>query len=364
MYKCFEGWVKYNMDKIKNDYWAKSAEKRIEKSEESENKIIEKIRKLWDEVEDEIEKELTKFYYKNIEGTNLKLEDLHEVLSKEENAKLNKKAKNFYKEAKEKSWQSSYQKEVLNVSLRKKMKRLEELKLILNHILQSVHEYEQLQFSTGLKTIYETIYTKTMYDFQSELNFGVKFDLPNESVIKNILEQNWVGSNFVNRIWKIKGNLRVALEQELLRGFALGENPKKIAKRLSDKIGIAKRNAERLVRTEFNHIANEASFNAIQELDKKLGGGVFVKYIFLATLDKRTSEICQNLDLKEFLFTEKQEGINFPPIHPNCRSTYKTVIKRGIIGDRIAKRLDTGEVEYIPANITYKEWVEKFQKNT
>lgn len=348
----------------KKDYWTKCAEENIIKSEEAEQKTVKKIIKLWEDIEEEVEKELIRFYYKNSKDDKVKLEDLYEILTKDENIKFNEKARKFYNEAKEKFWQEKYQKEVLNASLKKKVKRMEEIRLILNHILQEIYEYEQLEFRKGLEEVYKTIYNKTMYDFQTELNFGVKFDVPNEETIKKVLETKWLGANYSDRIWKDKIKLISVLEQELLRGFALGENPRKIAKRIAEKMNVSKRNAERLARTEFNRIANLASFDSVMELDKSLGGGVFTKYRFLATLDKRTSNICQDLDLKEFLFKEKQERINFPPMHPNCRSTYKTVIKREIIGERIAKRLDTGEVEYVPATIPYKEWAKKFQKNS
>ena len=347
----------------KEDYWTKRAEENIVKSEEIEQQQIKKIKKVWEDIEEELEAELTKFYYKNSKGDKIELESLYDVMLKEEKDKFYQKAKKFYKEAKEKKWREKYKTNVVNNTFKKKIKRIEELRLILNHILQEAYEYERLEFSQGLQEVYKTIYTKTMHDFQTELNFGFKFDVPNELAIEKILEIKWLGENYSDRIWKDKVKLVDVLERELLRGFALGENPREIGKRIANKINVSKHNTERLARTEFNRIANLASFASVMELDKNLGGNVFTKYRFLATLDKRTSIVCQELDLKEFLFTEKQEGINFPPIHPNCRSTYKTVVRREVVSERIAKRLDDGKVEYIPSNIPYKEWAKKFQKN-
>jgi SPP1 gp7 family putative phage head morphogenesis protein len=44
------------------------------------------------------------------------------------------------------------------------------------------------------------------------------------------------------------------------------------------------------------------------------------EYKYCAILDNRTSEICKQLDGSTFKLTQAQVGVNFPPMHPNCRS--------------------------------------------
>ena len=45
------------------------------------------------------------------------------------------------------------------------------------------------------------------------------------------------------------------------------------------------------------------------------------KYEYQAYLDSRTSDICKGLDNEIFYTKDAQTGVNFPPMHPNCRST-------------------------------------------
>ena len=45
------------------------------------------------------------------------------------------------------------------------------------------------------------------------------------------------------------------------------------------------------------------------------------RYIFVATLDQKTSEVCAELDGQSFLRSEAKAGTNLPPMHPFCRST-------------------------------------------
>ena len=41
---------------------------------------------------------------------------------------------------------------------------------------------------------------------------------------------------------------------------------------------------------------------------------------FIATLDSRTSAVCAGLDGKVFDIKDAKTGVNYPPLHPWCRS--------------------------------------------
>lgn len=346
-------------------YWEQRAENNLIQGEVKAQEQINRIEKLWSDIVEETENEVIRFYRRYAEGEKKELASVLKMLDEEETKGLKEQAQKFYKKAKEKGWQDTYINKVLSLSssFKKRFERIEVLKLILANIIQGLFEEEQKEFTYNLTELYKESYRRYMFETQKGLNVGVSFEVPDRKVIEKIIKTKWVGNNYSNRIWIEKEKLIMSLEQELSKGFSMGENPKKIAKRLQEKLLVSKHNTERLARTEFNHITNEASFDSIKELNKKLGGGLFNKYRFLATLDKRTSKDCQELDLKEFTFEEKQEGVNFPPVHPNCRSTYVIVFDDEEIEKRISKRLDDGTVEYIPSNINYKEWSKRFDKS-
>ena len=88
------------------------------------------------------------------------------------------------------------------------------------------------------------------------------------------------------------------------------------------------------------------------------------EYVFVAVLDSRTSEICQANDNKKYLYKDREVGVNYPPLHPNCRST-----TRGYLGEEAEKQLKrrarnpiTGKSELID-NMSYKDWLDKNVKN-
>ena len=79
------------------------------------------------------------------------------------------------------------------------------------------------------------------------------------------------------------------------------------------------------------------------------------KQLFCATLDRRTSKICQSLDGKVFNYDDSNKKI--PPLHPNCRSCLIDIID----GWKPKTRLDNETKQNINYQ-TYSEWKDK-QKN-
>jgi hypothetical protein len=105
-----------------------------------------------------------------------------------------------------------------------------------------------------------------------------------------------------------------------------------------------------------NHISNQASMDAYR------GSGVVKEYEFLATLDDRTSEICQELDGKVFTLAQGKTGVNMPPMHPYCRSTTIPHFPEDELSessDRIA-RDENGKSYFVGENVTFKEWVDRY----
>lgn len=347
--------MKYN-----KEYWEKKAEQILIESERKFKEKNKLIIKLWDNHKNEIEQEIVKFYNKYSNDDEQVLNGFLKMLDSYDLRELKNKLKMFYKYGKKNNWQESYLNKVLSLILRNKIKIIEELKVNIEYTLQKVYKEEQEIIRKGMHEVYVGSYINNMYDIQKGLNVGTKIELPHEEKIDKEISIKWLGANYSDRIWKDKEKLIQILEQEFLKGVARGENPRKIAKNIFHKMDISKHNAERLIRTEFNRIANEASLESLKSMNNILGGGIFEKYQFLATLDKRTSEQCKDLDLKEFYIKDKMVGINFPPIHPNCRSTYTIVIDEEEVNKRISKRLDNGKVEYINSNISFREWESRF----
>lgn len=69
-----------------------------------------------------------------------------------------------------------------------------------------------------------------------------------------------------------------------------------------------------IARTETVKLANQGLKNMYLEND-------ITSYRYLAALDDRTSDICNNLSGQVFLTKDGTPGVNMPPMHPMCRSS-------------------------------------------
>ena len=99
--------------------------------------------------------------------------------------------------------------------------------------------------------------------------------------------------------------------------FSQKGNVKQIAAAGGEITKLANHQIQTIVRTSVNQVTNQAS-QAVYAANKK----VAPKYEYVATLDSRTSAICQRLDGQTFDYNNGPT----PPQHFNCRSTTVPVV--------------------------------------
>jgi hypothetical protein len=82
------------------------------------------------------------------------------------------------------------------------------------------------------------------------------------------------------------------------------------------------------------------------------------QYELVATLDGKTSEICQELDGKVFAMKDYEVGVTAPPFHCWCRTVTAPYFADDF-GERAARNAE-GKVYYVPSDIKYPEWYDRF----
>lgn len=135
--------------------------------------------------------------------------------------------------------------------------------------------------------------------------------------VQKLLSSNWSGKSWSKRIWDDRKKLGEKVQTVLEKGIPQGTSLQTMSRELVDITHQSFNNAFRLIRTESAHIDGEVLLDSFREA-KEYG---YTHYIYDATIDNRTSTICQELDNQIFLIDEGEIGKNFPPMHPNCRST-------------------------------------------
>ena len=185
---------------------------------------------------------------------------------------------------------------------------------------------------------------------------GWDFATLDEKTISKVINKPWAadGTNFSDRIWSNRQKLINELNTTLTQNIILGQDPQKAIDVIAQKMNTSKVNAGRLVMTEEAFFSAAAQKDCFNELDVE-------QFEIVATLDSRTSDICQDMDGKHFSMSQWEVGVTAPPFHVNCRTTTVPYFDDDLdsVGERAAKD-EEGKTYYIPADITYKQWRKAF----
>ena len=329
-----------------SNYWDKRAIKRLSEAEKHSDTYIKRVKAIYNQAYKDIDKQLASIYRNYSSETGINVQKLKELLTRSETKKTWEQLK---RQGLDKYVRDNY---------KSRISRLEQLQAQIYARAKLIYPKEELQNTMCYNGVINQSYYKTMYDTQMGTGYDFNFSTLDDNMVEALLQEPWSGKNYSQRIW---GNTDILADNlsEILGGAMLsGQGIQLTAKQMRDRFNVSKYYAERLIRTETNHFNNEADALAYEEL------GVD-KYVFVATLDSRTSEICQAMDNQVFKYSEREEGVNYPPLHPNCRS--KT---RGYLGKEAEKDLQrrarnpfTGETEIIP-NMSYKDWAKKYNDTT
>ena len=212
--------------------------------------------------------------------------------------------------------------EIETLSAKSRISRLDSLKA------QIDMEFTKLIFGVedSSKNALNSVYRDTFIEVTKDLGINA---IVSRDKIKAVLDRPWSGANFSERLWTNTDKLAETVKQEIVNGMIQGINLKTMSKRVSERFETAKKNdVERLLRTEVNYVLNQATLDGYKEAGIE-------KYEFSATLDSRTSQICSELHGEVFEIKKIAVGLNYPPMHPRCRSTtipiidYESLVKQG-----------------------------------
>ncbi len=226
--------------------------------------------------------------------------------------------------------------------------------IVLKNYIKKQTKYIQVNqvnhFERLLTNVSSLAYNKTIFNISKNVGFAIEFQKMPQKKINKLLHHNWLDSNFYKRIQNNCGKLQDKVEEVLTDGILRSKSAEYMAEELTKISHYGKKACEQLVRTEASHFHNQAELEAYKELEIE-------QYVFLATLDGKTSTICQDLDGKVFPISKSEEGVNFPPMHPRCRSTTMVHINQDTLANlkRRAKNKD-GKPIVLDKFTTYKQW--------
>lgn len=295
-------------------YWLKRSEELDKVATKVEKEVMKELSALYRDAFRSIEKEVNDFMMKYAVDHKLDYATVTQMLTPIDLAEYNQRIEELY--AMYRDTGSEYIKiEIDRLNARAKITRLQALQDAINVELTKVtHEYQMTLEDTLIGLFTE------QYKEVSEL-MGVMAPVINREAIKTIIEYPYAGKMFSDRIWDNKDALVKHIKQNLTAGIIRGDSIQKMSRQLKKDLNVLYYQAERLVRTETNYAMNQGHLKGYAD------SGVVEKYEFLAAIDSRTSKLCKNQNGKVYKLSDATVGVNYPPLHPNCRSTVIPVLE-------------------------------------
>ena len=309
------------------DYWEERQVKREAKAFTTIQDIEKEYKIALEKAKQNINKELSRIGTTYMKDNNLSYHDALKLLKGDEYKVWKKDLHDYLKEYNKllKTAPLEAKKlylEIETLAARSRMSHLDSLKAQIDMEMVKLIFRVEDSAKNALTSIYRDTYTEVTKDL------GINAIVSRDK-IKTVLDRPWSGANFSERLWTNTDKLAQTVKQEIVNGMIQGINLQTMAKRVSERFETAKKNdVERLLRTEVNYTLNQATLDGYKEAGIE-------KYEFSATLDSRTSQICSELHGEVFEIKKIAVGLNYPPMHPRCRSTtipivdYESLIKQG-----------------------------------
>ena len=281
-------------------YWRNRETEQRKHDIKDEQEYQKRIEEIYQNMIDEIEKEINGFY-----GKYARKEGITMAEAKKRAAKLDIEAygRKAAKYVKEKNFSKQANEEMRLYNMTMKVNRLELLKAQIG--LEMVAGFDELQ------KYYEEILTdRTISELERQAGILGKTIQDNAKAANAIVNASFHNADFRDRAWMYHDMLKAELSSLLSTGLIQGQNPRRLAQHIRKRFGVSQYKAERLMITELARVQTEAQKQSF------LRNG-FTQYTFLAL--GNACQDCRALDGKHFKLKKMMPGENAPPMHPFCR---------------------------------------------
>ena len=344
------------MAKKNSDYWKGRFEQLEEASHKKAEAVYASIENSYIQAQKEIESKINNWYVRFANNNQITINEAKRLLNSQELKELKWDIQEYIKYGKENRLNDIWMKELENASAKYHISRLESLKIQTQQSMEVLFGNQLDEIDRMATNIYSDEYYHSCYELQKGFNIGWKIASIDENKLQKIISKPWAidGKNFSERIWGNKTKMVNELHNQLTIMCVQGKSPDNTIKYMSKKFNTSKSQAGNLVMTESAYFSSLAQKDCFNDLDVE-------KYENVATLDSHTSAICQDMDGTVFDMNNFEPGVTAPPFHNYCRTTTVPHFDDDydFVGERAA-RDDKGNTYYVPDNLKYKDWYNKY----
>lgn len=308
------------------EYWKKRADKEEKKVYKDGDKLLKEFEKNLNKAKKEIQSGINDLIIKYMDRTELSYAEAMKYLTSSEFKEWRMTLEEYMKEIDRMSnlnpeIAKRLKLELETLATKSRISRLDTLNAQIDVSLSKKSYEEQEGLKTALGSVYKDSYKSLRLDFGVESSSAILDD----KIIKDLIAYPWSGTDYSSRIWENRSALSKVLKQEIVQSFIQGISVKDLTNKMMGRLESDRKNTERLVRTELSYALNKATKLSYEDSEIE-------EYEYLAEIDSRTSQECKKLNGQVFKTEDAKAGVNYPPMHPHCRSTTIPVISYENIG--------------------------------
>lgn len=335
-------------------YWEERQEKKFLSGEKKVNTYYKELEKSFEQSKREIQKIINDFVMRyGVENESPTYASAMRKLNKTEIGDLQA----FIDLAN--ANMGKYNQELNNMSIRARITRYQALEKQIDATLQQLYALDyETKGDELLKELYEDTYYQSWFNIDQYKGFHQEFAQINPLIVEELIKYPFNGADFSTRLWKQKDHMLQQLNESITTMLIQGKNPMTLSKDFAKKFSTKEFEAYRLLHTEGSFIMGQGTLSAYKE------DGI-TQYQILATLDAKTSEICQEQDNNIYDVDKAVVGVTYWPFHPFCRTTDVPYYSDGDYSEdtRVARSKD-GKSYDVPSDMSYKQWREKYPRDS
>lgn len=314
------------------------------------------LQKQYREATNSIQMDINRWYTRLAENNDISYAKAKQYLSNVELEEFRWTVEQYVKYGRENAVNGKWIKQLENASARHHISYLEAMKLQLQQhaeLLSTIYENGVTDF---LHESFSDAYYRSAYEIAKGTSVGQNLATLDLRKIEKLVSTPWVadGNRYSERIWTNKTKLITNLHTELTHSIIRGDSPQNAIRNLAEVMEVSKRQAGKLIMTESAAISSVARSECMSDLGVE-------QYQIVATLDSRTSKTCRDMDGEFFDLKDYKIGENAPPFHVWCRTTTAPYFEDNG-GERAARGKD-GKTYFVPADMKYGEWKQKYVNN-
>lgn len=312
--------------KKQEKYWEDRAQSRVLATDRQVDDIRKDSDRAYRDARDAVRREIDKFYRDFATAAGISEDEARQKLSrgelqdfKKELERKRKIVQAMLRNDPDNDKLRAYDTEFEKLSKVRELTRKEALETNIKAEIVKLGGTQEQQMDARSQNVVRTALWMNSADLSMLGDVKENLGVGHPKQVERAARENWQYSDFSARIWDDKEKLIHEAREIIENGFARNKGAYDMAGDLMTRMNVSHSNALRLVRTEFNHLSNQA---ALAEYQAK---GIR-KYKFVSAIDSRTCDVCADLNGQVFNVADAKVGLNFPPMHPNCRSVTTPVI--------------------------------------